>query len=320
MESKERLEILAMVAEKKITVEEAERLLAALAEGDRLAAEARRGGRRRDAGSNPLQWLDGVVDEIGPMVSTVVSDVMGSVDSILDMDEEEDPSAAVSMVKTLRLEPGTELLVAAGQRRFGPVKSSTVSIRAVPGVECSIVNDGPGVHITHRGKQLVIRADKGDVRISAPNVLASIDVRHLHGDIQVQGFNAAVALKTMGGAIILKDMEGSARVKTMGGHIKVIGYRPRDDARFVSMGGNIDVTLPGDLSARIQALTMGGVLDVDKRLGTVSSRPHIARQQAVLLMGDGASSVSFKTMGGNIVIRCAGDADADAVPATADHP
>jgi len=84
---------------------------------------------------------------------------------------------------------------------------------------------------------------------SAP---AGANVSTMGGDIRIRSAAVAVKAKTMGGDINLDAVDGGVRASTMGGDIvvKMIGdpTRGNRDVDLSSMGGDIELTVPANLS------------------------------------------------------------------------
>lgn len=84
-------EVLKMLADKVITVDEAERLLRALNEGDKRKEEAKSRAGGFPSFSSAFETLGETLADIGPMVKNVVEDVMTGLfgDEPGDLGEEE---------------------------------------------------------------------------------------------------------------------------------------------------------------------------------------------------------------------------------------
>ena len=90
----------------------------------------------------------------------------------------------------------------------------------------------------------------GTIRVdSAP---AGANVSTMGGDIRIRSAAVAVKAKTMGGDINLDAVDGGVRASTMGGDIvvKMVGDPAQGDrdVDLSSMGGDIELTVPGNLS------------------------------------------------------------------------
>src|SRR5262245_11248072 len=132
--SQERIEILKMVSDKVITVEDAERLLRALDDGER-----KRGEIRRPVGV-AARAIDGVseaISTIGQVVHSTVEDAMEGVEVGLDAIEYDDESGTEVGDSDFEIPAGGRLVVRRSARP-GPMGSVELTLVPADGDRCSI--------------------------------------------------------------------------------------------------------------------------------------------------------------------------------------
>jgi hypothetical protein len=312
--SEERKEILRMVADRVITVDDAERLLRALAEGERREESSppppprgHRRGRARGMGM-ALGGLGEALAGIGPMVRAVVEDaVSGLADATLELgDDDEEGLEAVDLADgRFRLEPGAKLVIR-NDRRQGQGGGDLI-LERVEGEECELVGEeAENLRVFVGERKAVVRWAGGLLRVRVPASVRELKAMTLGGDIEVMGVPCEQSLKTMGGGLYLREMSASFKAKTMGGGIDLsLAPTWRGSAKATSMGGTIQVQVPRGIALRVEARTMGGTIDVPSGLGRVLRTRGTAKQKVELELGEGDSrgELELKTMGGDIRFR-----------------
>ncbi|MBN1425891.1 hypothetical protein JXA88_15180, partial [Candidatus Fermentibacteria bacterium] len=304
--SDEQREILKMVADKVITVEEAERLLKALDEGSR-AQEPRTGKDRGGVGA-AFDALGEVISDIGPMVRTAVEDAVSGIGFGADESEETDAEHLPWDGNPLTVAPGTtlEILQLRG-RRMSVRRAVELTIEGVPGEECALDAESTADVRIHRHEgRLSIRWSQGDLRIMVPGTAAKVVAKIMGGSIHTRGVSCPVHLRTMGGTLALEDVLHPFDAKTMGGGIALdLGSGFHGDGRLHTMGGSITATVPVDVSCTVHAVTLGGTIEVDGGLAQVERSKAAGKQVVNLSLGTGpvTGSLALKTMGGSITVR-----------------
>jgi putative adhesin len=122
------------------------------------------------------------------------------------------------------------------------------------------------------------------------------------GNIQVEGRAGPVDAHTGGGNIGIRQAESPVKAITGAGNVQVEIARASGAAQ-VELGtgaGNVDLRLPQDISARVEANSNLGHVQMEPAAGAQYNRGH-GHLQAVL--GDGQGSVRLRTGVGGIRIR-----------------
>jgi hypothetical protein len=296
----EHLEVLRMVAEKKISVEEAERLLRAIDDGER--ARKGEGAERSDApGSFRIAEI---LKEVGSMVQGVVEEAASGIGAAFG---EECPAGHQEVV----LEDGrftvpasTQLVVR--QRRW----HGKGDIELVPGEgeTCTISGGGEKVRVFRGPDRIEVILGGGAAKLAVPPTVSGLKAVLMGGAIRTEGLACQLDLKTMGGDMKLGGIRNRFDVKTMGGGLRLdLDPGLTGESRAVTMGGDIQVQVPRELRATFRAVTMGGDFDVDPELGSPVFERKRAYTKAVLEMGEAGNgqraNLKVKTMGGRIALR-----------------
>lgn len=184
---------------------------------------------------------------------------------------------------------------------------------------------GFGVHVS-RGLRLEVRmprnadlnVDSGDGSVEAQAVQGNLDIHTGDGHIKVEGAKGQIKLRTGDGSIEGRDLDGQIEADSGDGHVTLDG---RFDALNIRTGdgsinahaqpgskvinawsiktgdGSVDLTLPGDLNANIDASTNDGRIS----LGIpVTVEGQFSNSQIHGKMNGGGQQVTIRTGDGSI--------------------
>jgi hypothetical protein len=297
--SNARLEILKLVAEGKISPEEAERLLRGADEGRPAGTETppTSGGGKQGIG----ETLSQVFDHVGDTVRGALEDAAGAMQKVF---EEHRPgtegidttSGAFDLPEGARLKVQQAFRVSYG----GASRGGHVGIRPANGPRARILR-GEAVEVHRSGTDFVLTWAKGDLDLEVPSTLAALDVRSLGGDIEVHDFTGPLGLETMGGEIRAFGVRSSFRARSLGGPIRMSGLAIREgSSRISTTGGDVTVEAAADCSATIRASTLGGTLTLP---AGASQEITGARRRVTAVLGDGKAELRVDTLGGDVVVK-----------------
>ncbi|MHB8878292.1 MAG: SHOCT-like domain-containing protein [Myxococcaceae bacterium] len=299
--SDERTEVLKMVADKKISVEEAERLLRALDESDRRREQSP-GPSSRGFG---LFGLGASFRGIGELVRTTVEEAISGFGLDIDLDHEALEEVAV---RDGRFEVPAGALLAIRQGFHG-----NLELTASDGDACVV--DGNITRVVRGPRGYVVKLGKPEgrfTRVQVPRTAGELKAGIGGGEIKATALPCPATLKTMGGELTLVKLRKKFEAHTMGGRILLELYPELDgDCAVETMGGRVESGVPGGLRARIKATTLGGKVKVDPGVGEVTSRSGWGEQGAVVELGSpGPGSrpeIRVNTLGGSIHVRKSGE-------------
>lgn len=302
--SEERIEVLRMVADGVIGVDDAERLLRALGDGEPKRSES----RRHTSVSGAFDGVGEALGAIGQAVQSTVHEAMAGVDIALDaFDVGED-------------EPGMELdgsafeILDGGQLsirqivRTGRGPSCSLTLLATDGNRCTIeAGEGAMVQVRRRGNKARIQWRQGPLTVHVPATVAEIDAKVLGGDLVARDLAGSLEANVMGGRIELRSVRKSFDCKVMGGDIVVgLSAETNGRSRAESVGGNVVLEVQDGIQANILAQSTGGELHVDSTLGKVERQGSRIQRRSSITLGASrkdAAEISLKTIGGDIHVR-----------------
>lgn len=335
MASEERLEILRMLRDQKLTADEAERLLRALEEGNAAAQEPRwddgadappdddtgqhhhnhhhrghhahhqRGGPWRDrggfwrglAGVATLQegWRD-FAQWIQFGVQSSMWTQLGEPTPNLETLE------SIPVVdNTFELEPGVPLLVI--HRGGGHVK-----LEAAP--ELPTVVEGEILRVGKDGERAVLLLGSDHPVLRVGRGVHSVKVLSAGSDMSARDVGCAITLKTLGGDIVLEGCRDPFTVHTMGGDVDVhLSNSHGGKGRVDTAGGDVVITLDRGFAGTVLAHSTGGSVKVDRALAAESNVEHRGRHRAMVALGpkeSQQSNITASTLGGDVKLRLGG--------------
>jgi len=306
-------EILKMLSDNVISVDEAERLLKALNEGEKRKEESKsRAGGARSI-TSVLESVGEAFAEIGPMVKSTVEDAITGLlgDDLGDLHEEglEDVDPVEGKY---RIEEGTRMVIVNTWK--GGSGKGDLFIKGVDGNLCRIEDENlKSIRVRQDSSHFVLQWSGGPLKVEVPGTVTMLRVRTRGGDIKVKQFGSKMNVKTLGGNLEMFDLLKDFKAKTMGGSINLClskGWQGKGQAH--TMGGNMKLSIPADVSLKAEAATMGGTIKVDKDIRQSENKQFFPGKSSVNVQIGEESTDSFialKTMGGDIELRKVQDED-----------
>lgn len=312
MNSDAQRDILKMLAENVIDVDEAERLLKALNEGEQRKEDVHSRHRKPHHGigmgmSGMFESIGDALSNIGPMVKNTVEDMMTGIfgNDLGDL-ENEDFIDVEPLEEQYDISADT-CMVIVSDWKWGP-KRGDLRIQGVAGNACRIENaEAQHLRIRRSLTHFVIQWTGGPLNVQVPETVSKLQVRSKGGDIRIADVHSDMSVKTLGGDLTLKDLLKDFDVKTMGGDIKLmlnVGWN--GNAKVRTMGGNITLKVPDGVGFDADSSTMGGVISVAEGMQKVENRQSFPGKRSARIHAgayDSTSTISLKTMGGDITLR-----------------
>jgi DUF4097 and DUF4098 domain-containing protein YvlB len=137
-----------------------------------------------------------------------------------------------------------------------------------------------------------------------------INVDHVNGDVEATAMNGGATITNVSGSVVVNAMNGPVKVS-------LSKVTPDKTMSFVSMNGDVDVTLPADVKAKVKMRTDNGEIysDFDVKMEP-NAKPVIedgrgkgGRYRVQIEKGmygtinGGGPEFEFKTFNGSIFIR-----------------
>jgi DUF4097 and DUF4098 domain-containing protein YvlB len=304
-------DILKMLAENVITVDEAERLLKALTEGQQQKQEPSFHRRKHPHGfgtgmGTMFESIGDALSDIGPMVKNTMEDVVTGIfgDDLGDL-EDEDFVDIEPIEDSYEISDDTHMVIVSDWK-WGP-KQGDLRIQGVSGTACRIDNaETENLRIRRSATHFVIQWSGGLLNVQVPETVAKLRVRSKGGDIRVADLHCDMNVKTMGGDLHLHDLLKDFKAKTMGGDITLdLNAAWSGNAKIHTMGGDITATIPEGVGFDAEASTMGGTISVPENMQCNNRQTFPGKSSAKIHAGaeNSTSNINLRTMGGDITLR-----------------
>jgi hypothetical protein len=129
----------------------------------------------------------------------------------------------------------------------------------------------------------------------------NLDVRTVNGSIHLTEVNGHLELDTTNGKIEVKRCSGSIDAATTNGGIyaELVRVAKGQPMRFETTNGRIDIAVPRDLAADIEAGTTNGSISTDLPVETT----HFKRNSLRGTINGGGTSIRLHTTNGGISIK-----------------
>lgn len=319
----ERLAILRMVEEGKITVDEAVQLLDALRAAQRRAEQSQE-DRPRDRERGRPDWqpkFETVFNKVFDKVFEVQSK-FGGLDRMFEdlfqsredqtVDIPEGSEVAITCHAgslTVRGTDSGQMRVGSDHRAFGPL--------------------APRVQVDRETKRVDITATAHSLTVEVPWQAVAVQARVTGGNMTVSDLSASLTVKVAGGSLDVRDVTGALTAAVIGGPAELTGIQS-SDLNVEAKGGSVSVTL-GTLTAGTVALkTVGGnialrlsaasafEIDAEAKPGALRTNLPIAVQTGTIaerirgVYNGGGATVQLSARAGNI--------DVTAIEAPATEP
>jgi DUF4097 and DUF4098 domain-containing protein YvlB len=178
----------------------------------------------------------------------------------------------------------------------GPVKMST---------------SGGDITVSATQGKVEVQTSGGD--ITAKNIEGDLDARTSGGNIEVENVAGTTRAATSGGNVAARGARGDTRLQTSGGNIaadvtgKIDAKSSAGDIRVqlngpnqgisaTTSGGNIELQLPRDIKATVDASTSGGTVRSDLATDATQKTP----QKLTGSINGGGETVYARTSGGSV--------------------
>jgi len=143
-----------------------------------------------------------------------------------------------------------------------------------------------------RGRQYLV-----NYTISLPDHL-ELDIENVNGEIILTSHKNEVEVDNVNGSIQLNGIEGDVEADLVNGNITcVITSAAVAKIEMAAVNGNLDLTVPRDISAAFSAeLTNGAISTNNLELSNINS----TRRSLSGTLGSGSGNISLNTVNGNI--------------------
>jgi len=145
---------------------------------------------------------------------------------------------------------------------------------------------------------LSISAVSGDIDIE--NIIGNIECESVSGDLEATSITGKITFKSASGDIEINKLEGGVEVKGASSDIE-IEYTEPDDSKIETKSGDVSITLPEKTNAILELYSEDGEINVDK----IDKYEELDKSDGYLKIGIGkkTKTITVKTKSGDIEIK-----------------
>ena len=278
-------------------------------------------------------WAERPVNEtrpVGPDASISIENVAGSLTIVgSDRADVQVTGTLGDDVEELEIESDKEglsievVLPDDNRHRKGERKiAAKLEIRVPRGVALEIETVSASIDISGVSGQIDVESVSGAVTVDG--AVSSVDVESVSGSVSVSGGSGSVDAESVSGQVLLTGVAGDVEAATVSGSIRVEAGAVEDvelesvagsiyfngqlgdgGLDVESHSGNVEVHLPGEISAEFELESFSG--RIENAFGTPARRidrdRHAPGTSAEFRTGMGDAEVSIQTFSGNIVLK-----------------
>ena len=141
--------------------------------------------------------------------------------------------------------------------------------------------------------------------LTVPRKARLDEVKLINGSLEVTGLQGEVRASCINGKLMARGLAGEARLSTVNGKLDANFERTLAPLELSSVNGSIDLTLPSDAKASIEANTVHGGIDND--FGLHANDHHFVGHDLRGELGGGGTQIRLNNVNGTIDIHHATD-------------
>lgn len=215
---------------------------------------------------------------------------------------------------------GNDVLVTAKHRNgdwrswisLGANDSNKISIEVPRGYNVDLRTSAGDLSVSRLTGDASVKTDAGDIDVA--DIVGPVHVQTSAGDIELANIKGSVVATTSSGDVLLRDLQGDVNVKTSDGDIKAQRIDGRIAARTSSgdlnvqllgsnrgvtldtSSGNIDLLVPTDISALLDASSDSGSVHAELPITTTT----VSERRLQGTINGGGDKIHARTSDGDV--------------------
>ena len=142
--------------------------------------------------------------------------------------------------------------------------------------------------------------------LTVPRTARLDEVKLINGSLDVTGMSGEVNASCINGRLEAHDLSGRARLSTINGRLDArFGQLASNSVELNSVNGSVELTIPSDSKAELEAETVSGGINND--FGLHVNHHNFVGHDLRGELGSGGAHISLKNVNGRIEIRHAQD-------------
>lgn len=144
-----------------------------------------------------------------------------------------------------------------------------------------------------------------DYTLTVPRTVSLDEIKLINGSLDVGGVTGEVRASCINGRLEAHDLSGRAKLSTINGRLDARFNQLPKDIDLNSVNGGLELTIPSDSNAEVEASTVSGGINND--FGLHVNRHQMVGQSLRGELGNGSSRIKLSNVNGRIEIRHAQD-------------
>lgn len=144
-----------------------------------------------------------------------------------------------------------------------------------------------------------------DYTLTVPRTVSLDEIKLINGALDVAGVSGEVRASCINGRLEAHDLSGRAKLSTINGRLDARFNQLPRDIDLNSVNGGLELTIPSDSNAEVEASTVSGGINND--FGLHVNRHQMVGQSLRGELGNGSSRIKLSNVNGRIEIRHAQD-------------
>lgn len=141
--------------------------------------------------------------------------------------------------------------------------------------------------------------------LTVPRSARLDEIKLINGGLDVTGVNGEVRASCINGKLVARDLGGRARLATINGKLDAEFQRLVSPIELSSVNGPVQLTLPSDTKANVDASTVHG--DIQNEFGLHTNDHRFVGHEMRGELGGGGVDIRVNNVNGTIEVRHAGD-------------
>ncbi len=144
-----------------------------------------------------------------------------------------------------------------------------------------------------------------DYTLTLPRTVALDEIKLINGSLDVTGMSGEVRASCINGRLEARNLSGRTNLSTINGRLDARFNQLPKDIDLNSVNGGLELTIPSDSNAQVEASTVSGGINND--FGLHVNRHQMVGQSLRGELGNGGSRIKLSNVNGRIEIRHADD-------------
>ena len=140
--------------------------------------------------------------------------------------------------------------------------------------------------------------------LTVPRAAQLDEIKLINGSLDISGVSGEVRASCINGKMVATNLSGRAHLSSINGHLVAAFDQLSKSVELDSVNGRVELTLPSDVNADLEASTMSGGISNDYGL---RASHHIVGHNLHGQLGNGGTRIKLSNVNGGIEVHHASD-------------